>query len=313
MKVLMVFLDGFGIGSEDKKNPYFWADTPLLDSILGGHLLYNNFGAVQGEKAVMVPTDASLQVPGIPQSATGQATIWTGINAARVAGGHIRAYPNKLLRHLISTSSIMKVLAESGKKVTFANAYRSEYFELVKERKIRHSASTLTALSANLSLRTLQELNEKNAVYQDFTNKLLAEWGYDVEVITPEEAGKTLARIASDHDFTLYEYFLTDRVGHEQNMSRAVKILEDLDRFIGACVAASNLEEMLLLITSDHGNIEDLSVKIHTRNPTPTLIVHNNAKGSSWGTISSLTDITPFILDVLGVENGFIRKAGEYM
>jgi 2,3-bisphosphoglycerate-independent phosphoglycerate mutase len=70
-KVLMIFIDGFGLGARRDDNPYFFARTPFFDQLLGGHILYADSQVVQGDRAVMIPTDACLGVPGIPQSATG--------------------------------------------------------------------------------------------------------------------------------------------------------------------------------------------------------------------------------------------------
>ncbi len=298
MKVLMIFIDGFGLGIKGENNPYFFARTPFFDSILGGHILYEDSGLVSGNSAIMIPTDACLGVPGIPQSATGQTTLWTGINAAKEVGRHVNAYPTRQLRELISNYSIMKVLADKGKKVTFANAYRGEYFQLVQQRKAFHSTSTLVALSSGQPLRSIEDLNLSNAVYQDFTNRMLVDWGYAVKEISPEQAGKNLARLARQHDFTLYEYFISDKTGHARDMARAIKIYEMLDRMIAICIADSNLEDTMVLIVSDHGNLEDLSCKGHTVNKVPTILINNNYAKLSFDSISSLTDMTPFILDL---------------
>ncbi len=299
MKVLMIFIDGFGLGIKGEKNPYFFARTPFLDSILGGHILYAGTGLVSGNRAVMIPTDACLGVPGVPQSATGQTTLWTGINAAKEVGRHVNAYPNRDLRELISNNGIMKLLADRGKKVTFANAYREEYFQLVQQRKAFHSTSTLVALGSGQPLRSIEDLNCGNAVYQDFTNRMLVEWGYKVKEISPEQAGKNLARLAAQHDFTLYEYFISDKTGHARDMARAIEIYQMLDRMIAACIAYSNLEDTMVLIVSDHGNLEDLSCKGHTVNRVPTILINNNLERTSFSRISSLTDVTPFVLDLI--------------
>lgn len=304
MKVLMIFLDGFGLGRQDKNNPYYFARTPFFDKLLGGHILYSNTRPIEKDGVVFIPTDASLQVPGIPQSATGQTALWTGVNAARVVGCHINGFPSEELKNIIYNRSLMKVLSEHNKKVTFANAYRDEYFELVKAKKLAHSTSTLTALTSGQPLRTLDDLKNNNAVYQDFTNKLLVEWGYDVNEITPEQAGRNLAGIANKYDFTLYEYFLTDRAGHKQDINIAVEIYEKLDRFISACVTTSYMNELFIIIASDHGNIEDLSIDTHTNNMIPLLLIHNSVQNTQYKQIKSLTDITPYILKLLGLENG---------
>lgn len=299
MQVLMIFIDGFGLGKKGENNPYFFAQTPFLDSVLGGHVLYENSGLVKGPRAMMIPTDACLGVPGIPQSATGQTTLWTGINAAKEVGHHVNAYPTRQLREIINNYSIMKMLSNKGKKVTFANAYRKEYFQLVQQRKAFHSTSTLIALSSGQPLRSIENLNHSNAVYQDFTNRMLVEWGYQVKEISPEQAGQNLARMARQHDFTLYEYFISDKVGHARDMARAIEIYEMLDRMMATCIAESNLEDTMIMIVSDHGNLEDLSCKAHTVNKVPTILFHNNYKNTGFDRIKALTDMTPFVMNLL--------------
>lgn len=303
MKVLMIFIDGFGLGSNTEDNPYTLAQTPCLDRLLGGHCLYKETGRLTRDNAAVIPTDSRLGVDGIPQSATGQTTIWTGLNAAEIAGEHINAYPTPELQEIISAHSIMKVLKDQGKGVTFANAYRKEYLAIAQEQGLQFSTSTLVVLSSEQRLRTIDDLMVDQAVYQDFTNRLLVSWGYDIKTITPEEAGKNLAGIVKDHDFTLYEYFISDRVGHKQEMAAAIQIYEEMDAFIGTCVSHIDLKETLVLIVSDHGNIEDLSVKTHTLNPVPTIIIHNHMDKINYEMIKSLTDITPFILQLFGLED----------
>lgn len=311
MKVLMIFIDGFGLGSKTEDNPYTRALTPNLDRLLGGHCLYKETGRILRDNAVLVPTDSRLGIEGLPQSATGQTTIWTGLNAAQIAGEHINSYPTPELQEIISTNSIMKVLKDKGKKVTFANAYRKEYLAIAREQGLNFSTSTLVVLSSGQRLRTIDDLEVAQAVYQDFTNRLLVKWGYDIKILTPGEAGKNLAGIVHDHDFTLYEYFISDRVGHKQEMTLAVQIFEEMDDFIGTCVGNIDLDETLVLIVSDHGNIEDLSIKTHTLNPVPTIIIHNNIKAVNHEMIQSLTDITPFIMQVFGLEDDLNETAPD--
>ncbi|MGI5922004.1 MAG: alkaline phosphatase family protein [Syntrophomonadaceae bacterium] len=295
MKVLMIFIDGLGIGCQDETNPYLSAATPYTDKLLGGHVLFAGVDKIINKFAVMIPTDACLGVAGLPQSATGQTTLWTGVNAALAVGRHINQYPDLKLKDIIIKHSIMKILGEAGKKVTFANAYRSEFFKMVRERKLGLSTSTLVALSSGTRLRTIDDLKRGNAVYQDFTNKMLIDWGYDVEVLSARQAGINLARIAEDHDFTLYEYFITDRIGHKQDLAAAVDTYEKLDLFIQTAVENSNLDEMVIMIVSDHGNIEDISTATHTLNKVATFIISYQVEKLPWPAISSLTDITPFV------------------
>ncbi len=300
MSVLMIFWDGFGLGTRGVHNPYYSARTPFLDEILGSRCLYSGSSVVSTPRASMYPTDACLGVEGLPQSATGQTTLWTGINAALAAGRHLQAYPNALLREILAKHSIFKVLADAGRSATFANAYRSEHFEQVNNRKARFSTSTLAVMSGGQRLRSLEDLRAGRAVYQDFTNDILIEWGYDVERVSPDQAGVNLALLAGEYDFTLYEYFITDKLGHRQDIEMGIELMERLDKFLAAVINGMKKADDLVLLVSDHGNFEDMSVKGHTKNPVPTLIIGRQNELSDCS-IGSLTDITPFILQYLGI------------
>lgn len=300
MSVLMIFVDGFGLGESNVDNPYHLARTPFLDSILGGHCLYDQKEVLKTSRAVLFPTDARLGVAGIPQSATGQTTLWTGINAARTAGRHVQAFPTSSLRNILASRSIFKTMADTGRRATFANAYRDEYFEQIEKGKARLSTSTLAVMSGGQRLRGLEDLREGRAVYQDFTNDILIQWGYNVKRISPAEAGSNLARLAGGYDFTLYEYFITDRLGHARDVDKGVEVVEDLDEFLAAAVHGLNSRDSLVVLVSDHGNFEDMSVKSHTLNAVPTLLI-GRVNSLEHYHIGSLTDVTPFVLQYLGI------------
>ena len=119
--------------------------------------------------------------------------------------------------------------------------------------------------------------------------------------------------IAGANRFTLYEYFITDKIGHAQDRDAARRVLPLLARFIRALLGKLDLERSTVILTSDHGNIEDLSVRNHTLNPVPT-IVWGRHRSRIAPRIRSLADITPAIVDVLtkGFEtNGELDNTGR--
>ena len=245
---------------------------------------------------VVVPTDPTLGVEGRPQSASGQTTILTGINAPKLLGYHKQGFPNKALLEIIQAHSIFRQLKEAGvEPITFANAYTSRFFE---ERPRWISATTAAVEAAKMSFRTLEDLIEDNAVYQDFTNRLLLERGEVVAQRSPDEAATVLANIASSHRFTLYEYFITDKIGHAQDMAAAKTVLAELASFIRHLLTKLDLERTTVILTSDHGNIEDLSSRNHTLHQVPT-IIWGAHRGRAADRIKSLVDITPTIVDLL--------------
>ncbi len=299
VQILLIFIDGLGLGEDDgHRNPLVTAATPTWRRLLGGSPLIRAAAPHFAGGVSLVPTDCTLGVPGLPQSATGQTAILTGQNGARVLGRHHNAYPPQPLRELIARDSILKKVLEGGYTATFANAFTPEYFQLVAAGKRRHSVTTEVTLAAGLPLRQLEDLREGRAVYQDITNESLRERGHDVPIFSPEEAGAILARLSQEYNFTLFEYFQTDRVGHSGNRDWAERVLNLLDRFYAAVLAGVDLEKTLVVLTSDHGNIEDLSVETHTANPVPTLRVGRRHREAA-ARIRTLTDIAPALLALL--------------
>jgi hypothetical protein len=296
MSVLLFFIDGLGIGSRGEHNPFDrLAETaaPL--------------GVFQNEEPQIIldgrlaRTDACLGIEGRPQSASGQTTILTGVNAPASLGYHKQGFPNEALREIISEHSIFLQLTRAGiAPNTFANAYTPGFFE-TRPRWV--SATTVAVEAAGMRFRDLDDLLAGRAVFQDYTNEMLIERGFNISPYTPEQAARILASIVREHRFTLYEYFITDKTGHAQDMEAARIVLVNLARFVRHLLAELDLERTTVLLTSDHGNIEDLSSRNHTLNPVPTLIwgEHRDTVAER---IRNLSDITPAIVEILKMESG---------
>ena len=134
------------------------------------------------------------------------------------------------------------------------------------------SATTAAVQAAGMSFRTIADLKNGAAVFMDFTNRILIERGVDVSERTEDEAAEVLAKLVSENRFTLYEYFITDKVGHAQDMPLAKQVLTSLARFIRELLMRLDLERTTVILTSDHGNIEDLSSRNHTLHDVPTIV-----------------------------------------
>jgi hypothetical protein len=288
--VLLFFIDGLGIGTRGPFNPLdnlpdaaplavFQDETP--ESFLNG---------------IVVPTDPRLGVEGRPQSASGQTTILTGINAPATIGYHKQGFPNKPLLEIIGEHSIFRQLGEAGvEPVTFANAYTSGFFS---ERPRWISATTAAVEAAGLRFRTMDDVRNDNAVFMDFTNRILIERGEDVLERTEQEAAAVLSRIVAQNRFTLYEYFITDKAGHAQDMGKARSVLTSLALFLRETLIRLDLKRTTVILTSDHGNIEDLSSRNHTLHAVPTIVW--GARREQIATrIRNLADITPAIVALL--------------
>jgi hypothetical protein len=290
-RLLFLFLDGLGIGPDDPAtNPLASAELPALEALLDGR---RPVAAADGAYLLpLAPLDAVLGVEGLPQSATGQAALLTGVNAPALLGGHRGPYPDARLRQLLAEASIWRRLLAAGRGVAFANAFPEAYLERAR-RGGRMGAIARAAQLAGVPLRGPAELRAGRAVSAFLTN---AGWreqlGYtDLEAIDEAEAGARLAALAAEHDFTLFEYYATDIAGHAADPEAARRVLESFDRFLAAVSAHWHPPDVLVL-ASDHGNIEDLTTRRHTRNPA--LGVWRGPAPAE--PLSALTDVAPAVL-----------------
>jgi hypothetical protein len=263
---------------------------------------------VSTDRATLVPLDATLGVQGLPQSATGQTALFTGVNASKLFGRHKEGRPNRLLKGVLYKHGLLPVLGRAGLRATFANAYNSSSIPRYIAGEAPMSCTSAMTYYGEGDFRTTEMFNRGEAVYFDLTGRYARRRGDDVKLMTAARAGEALGRIALGHDFTLYEYFLTDFAGHRQNMSRAVSYLEDIDAALGAVLKSYDLSRYLFVLTSDHGNVEDLSTRSHTRNPVPLLVA-----GAGYGEFAagcrSLMDVAPAIFKYFGVDP--LRYSGK--
>jgi 2,3-bisphosphoglycerate-independent phosphoglycerate mutase len=300
-RVIFVFIDGLGIGPPDPEvNPLLVAEMPTLVSWVGTTDPDAWRAEVKNAAATLVPLDATLGVDGLPQSATGQTSLYTGVNAARVVGRHMPGYPNKALQAVLSARGVLPRLARAGRSPAFVNAYTFRNIPEYFARRRPLSVTTVMSLAAFGGFRTAPDVRRGEAVFHDLTNRGLKRRGENVPVIEPREAGEVIARVGAKHDFTLFEYFLTDLAGHRQKMHRAVLYLEDVDGMLGGIKDGTDFTETLLIVTSDHGNVEDLGTRGHTRNPVPFVAV--GPARDRFDGLKSITDVTPACLRLLGVK-----------
>jgi len=153
MKILFLFLDGVGLGANDPDiNPFARAVLPNLKSLLQGKTLQYEAAPFVGERATLLALDACLGVEGLPQSATGQATLLTGTNVPAMLGYHYGPKPNLLIAQFLKNGSLFSKLGKNGKQAILINAYPPSYFDAIKSGRRIYSAIPLAVTSAGLSL-----------------------------------------------------------------------------------------------------------------------------------------------------------------
>jgi hypothetical protein len=296
-----VFLDGVGLGPAGAHNPLAALDLPAFRRLAGGAAWTAEAPPLRAPAHVFRPLDATLGVGGLPQSGTGQASLFSGVNCAALAGRHFGPYPHSTSKPVLERANVFARLVAAGHApggLLFANAYPAPFFAHSEARR-RWTVTTFCCRAAGVRLRTGDDLRAGSALAADLT---AARWPAHLDAAVPAiseaEAARRLARLAGDHAFTLFEYYLTDKAGHARDPGAAAAALLSLDRFFGALLEALG-PRTLLLVSSDHGNLEDLSVKTHTRSPVPLAALGPGAE--AFAAASDLTDVTPALVDVFGV------------
>jgi hypothetical protein len=285
----MVFLDGVGIGKKDNQfNPFFKYGFNTFEKIFGEIPSLDNKSLTNGIH-FLFPTDATLGVEGLPQSGTGQASLFCGFNAPKFVGKHFGPYPYSTTIPFLEKESLLVHFRNKTGGSYFANAYPKAFFDYVNSGRTRLSVTTLTCRLSGIRLNRASDVRTGNALTAELTNE---RWnhrlGYKLKVIKPKTAARRLLRIAAKYKFTLYEYYLSDHIGHLRLANEFEKIFSELDEFLFTLLDELDSKKMTLVICSDHGNLEDISVKTHTRNPAITITAGKSAKEIA----ESVNDIT---------------------
>lgn len=295
MSVIFIFIDGVGLGEKDTSNPFHEDRYESFEMLTDGSF-YKGAKQVTQNDHLFKPIDANLGVEGLPQSGTGQTALFTGRNAAKEIGKHFGPFPHSGIKPFLKKESVFHGVKELGKEPYFMNAYPPIFFEHAQKRN-RWSCTTLMTKSADLKLNSTEDvLNERALTAEIVQNAWREKLGIDIPKITPTEAATRLLNVAPDYDLVLYEYYLTDKAGHNQSIEDAERVLKPLDEFLLQIIKEKRSSDTLV-ITSDHGNLEDLSTKTHTRNKVPLFILGEN--GSVFNDVNSLTDVKEKIIQVL--------------
>jgi 2,3-bisphosphoglycerate-independent phosphoglycerate mutase len=315
--LLFIFLDGVGLGGDDPLiNPLARAQMPTLERLLGGRKLLASTAPLVADRATLLALDATLGVEGLPQSATGQAALLTGVNVPAKIGEHYGPKPNSAVAQILINGNLFSKLRGLGKSVSLLNAYPPRYFHGIHSGRRLFSSVPLAVTSAGVRLFDKDDFMAGRALSADLTGAGWVETlGFpSAPVRSPKASGELMAQLSAQYDFSLFEYWSTDYAGHRQDMTWAVRQLETLDAVLGSLLSISD-HDHLVLITSDHGNMEDLSTRRHTLASVPLLLIGSpKAREVFTHGPRDLTSIAPAIHRLLTSSNsprGSLENASE--
>ena len=296
MSTIFLFIDGLGLGRKSPGNPLTQSHWPGFHRMAGGHDFTIDTVPVREANHCFIAVDATLGVEGLPQSGTGQATLFSGENAAQKIGKHFGPFPHSGTKPLLKKKSLFHKVQQNGKTCTFINAYPDIFFKKANARN-RWSCTTLMTKSAGIVLNATKEVKNGTAITAGITQQAWRnQLGIEVPEITPEEAARRLLIEAQKYDLLLHEYYLTDKAGHSQDIKKANSFIGRYNLFLQEIIK-SKPDDMTLVLCSDHGNVEDLSTKTHTYNKVPLFALGPGAPVFDGAT--SIMDVTPGILRIL--------------
>lgn len=134
----------------------------------------------------------------------------------------------------------------------------------------------------------------------------------DVPELSAARVAETIVEKVKDLSFRVFIANLAnvDVVGHTENRDAAVKAVETVDRELGRILEACRSQGLTLVVTSDHGTVEewlypDGTVNTgHTQNPVPFILADFSIPDACQHKLcprGELADVSPTLLDLLGL------------
>lgn len=296
MHTIFLFVDGVGVGPAGDDNPFCRQTYGAFEMMTGGQPFTGEAEAVRDSNHFFKAVDANLEVQGLPQSGTGQTALFTGKNAAQEIGKHFGPWPHSGIKHLLKKESVFNKVQMLGKSAKFINAYPEVFFENARKRD-RWTATTLMTKAAGIELNGPNEVKMEKAVTAGITQRAWREkLEIEVPVISPPAAARRLLKQSQHYDLMLHEYYLTDKAGHSRDHKKAAEHLSVYDEFLDTLIREKS-NSTTIVLSSDHGNIEDLSTKSHRRNRVPLFVAGPGAE--AFFKANSILDATPGIIETM--------------
>lgn len=294
-RILFIFVDGIGLGDDNPAiNPFAAAKMPTLTALTNGKRWLKGIGRQVSDRAIFIPTDPRLGVASRPQSGSSQAVILTGKNIPEIIGRHYGPKPDETTRNLLEEDNFFKRVNESGKRAALLDGYPPKLLADIERGYTLPSSIQYAAIHGGHSLFTLDDILAGRALTAEYTGHA---WHKhlnlnDTPLYTPQEAGRKMVELARNYDFAFHSHWMTDYVGHRGPFGRAAELLAVIDGVVEGVLDEWDDDEGLVILTSDHGNMEHIGDRKHTENDVPTLIIGKGKETFADG-FATLMDFVP--------------------
>jgi 2,3-bisphosphoglycerate-independent phosphoglycerate mutase len=129
------------------------------------------------------------------------------------------------------------------------------------------------------------------------------------EMLSYKIADKLLRGLeAGENDVFIVNFPAADTLAHTANLEKTIEAIQHIDTCLGGIANKIREQNGVLIITSDHGNSEEMIDKnqnmnnSNTENPVPFHLVDEQSKHTKLREEGTLADIAPTILGILGIE-----------
>lgn len=127
------------------------------------------------------------------------------------------------------------------------------------------------------------------------------------ELSLPQVAEQVLLGIKERYDFIVTNFANGDVIGHTANNEAKLKCASAVDAHLSRVVEAARENDYVVIITADHGNLEEMLNAdgtphvAHTSNPVKFILIDPRSSTAEPLRAGKLADVSPTILSVLGL------------
>lgn len=177
----------------------------------------------------------------------------------------------------VERRAVEEGLQFGGRPVCFKGQAKNGFAELFTAAEINQNIFVHAAREAGVPLRTWDDVRDGRALTASMTHELEA--GFNVgffgqqplPLLSPQEAAQVLLALAAGHDFTFYKYQIPDLVSHTGRVESARQVFAVIEDFVEEVLRAVDPAETVVLITSDHGHLEQVETSHnHPKTRVPT-------------------------------------------
>lgn len=117
---------------------------------------------------------------------------------------------------------------------------------------------------------------------------------------------------SGEHEVCIVNLASADLVAHSGNLEKTIEAVQFIDTCLGGILEAVRKVNGIALITSDHGNCEQMFDPMsgqpsgaHTANPVPFHLIDEESRGVGLRVGGALEDVAPTMLGILGLDKPF--------